>query len=126
MRKMLIALTGAVATLAAVPAAAQYQDHSRGSWNQNENRGPSRQAIANLHRDLQRIDHHIQLAGQRRQLSRQDATQLRREVSQIQRQLQRSSRTGLSGREFAQLRQQVNRLEQRVQYAARFVNGRRG
>ena len=123
MRKLLIPVALAAATLAAVPAAAQYRDNGHHGWNQ---RGPDRRAVGQLLRELDRVDQRITRSARRGIISPREAFGLRREANRIRQRLQRASRNGLSGREFAQLRIQVNRLEQRVRHERRDRDGRRG
>jgi len=117
MRKFLIPALVLSTVVGVAPAAANHggyhSDRDRGTvaWNRG---GPSRQAINELLRDLNRTETRIERSAQRRIISQREAFSLRREASQIERQLQRASRNGISGREFASLRVQVNRLEQRV------------
>jgi hypothetical protein len=126
MRKILISALMLSTVVAIAPASAQYAGH-RGNRGQHEwNRsGPSRQAINELRRDLQRAENGVQRAVQRRVISQREAFGLRREANRIERQLNLASRNGLSGREFASLRVQVNRLEQRVRIERRDRDGRR-
>jgi hypothetical protein len=133
MRKVLISVALATATLAAVPAAAQYRDSGyqqrddhrdhRGDW---DRRGPSRQSIYQL---IQRIDHvenRIERSARRGIISPREAIGLRRQANRIENRLHRAGRDGLSGREFAELRVQVNHLEQRLRFERRDIDGRRG
>lgn len=134
MRKLLISAVLAAAAVTAAPAAAQHgpghgydqrgdhRDDNRGGWNRG---GPSRQAIGELRRDLDRAEQGIQRAVQRRVISQREAFGLRREASQIRDQLNRASRNGISGREFGSLRVQVNRLEQRLRSERWDRDGRR-
>jgi len=121
MRKLLVSVAVATATIAAVPAAAQYHGGNPG-WNQ---RGPARPAVNNLLRQLDEVDMRIQRSARRGIISQREAFGLRREASQIRRQLAYSGRGGLSGREFASLQVQVNRLEQRLRYERNDRDGRR-
>ena len=129
MRKFLISVALVSTALTAAPAMAQnYGQHNqrgdhRGDWNRG---GPSRQAINELIRDLNRAENAIQRSVQRRIISQREAFGLRREANQIERRLQLASRNGISGREFGALRVQVNRLEQRVRIERRDRDGRRG
>ncbi len=125
MRKLLVSVAVATAALAAVPAAAQYQDrhwddrgygHHRMNW----------QALSDLRRDLARIEDRIDRSARRGMISRREAFGLRREADRIENRLQRASRGGLSGREFAQLRVDVNRLRQHLQFERRDFDRRRG
>jgi hypothetical protein len=127
MRKILISALMLSTVVAVAPAAAQYGGH-RGdrasvAWNRG---GPSRQAINQLLRDLNRVESRIQLSAQRHVISQREAMGLRRQANQIERRLNLAGRNGISGREFASLRVQVNRLEQRVRFERRDRNGHRG
>ena len=126
MRKFLIPALMLSTVVAVAPATAQYGGHrgDRGhaEWNRG---GPSRQAINELLRDLQRAEYGIQRSVNRRVISQREAIGLRREANRIERQLQLASRNGISGREFASLRVQVNRLEQRLRIERRDRDGRR-
>ena len=122
MRKLLVSVAVATATLAAVPAAAQYRDHQPG-WNQ---RGPARPAVNNLLRQLDTVDVRITRSLQRRAISQREAFGLRRDSNQLRRQVFVAGRNGISGREFAALQHRVNRLEQRLRVERRDRDGRRG
>jgi hypothetical protein len=126
MRKFLITALMLSTVVAVAPASAQYSGHrgDRGhsEWNRG---GPSRQAINELLRDLQRAEYGIQRSLNRRIISQREAIGLRREANRIERQLQIASRNGISGREFGALRVQVNRLEQRLRIERRDRDGRR-
>jgi hypothetical protein len=124
MRKILMSALMLSTVVAVAPAAAQYRG-DRGNhveWNRG---GPSRQAINELLRDLQRAENGIQRSVQRRMISQREAFGLRREANQIERRLNLAGRNGISGREFASLRVQVNRLEQRLRLERRDRDGRR-
>ena len=138
MRKFLISIALVSTALTAVPAMAQdygrpgsdrrddrrydqRDDHRgdrdhRGNWNRH---GPSRHAINELLRDLNRAEGMIERSVQRRIISRREAISLRREANQIRMRLNFALRGGLSGREFGELRFRVNRLEQRVRIERR-------
>lgn len=125
MRKILISALMLSTVVAIAPASAQYgghRDRGHSEWNRG---GPSRQAINELLRDLQRVENGIQRSVNRRIISQREAFGLHREANQIERQLQRASRNGINGREFASLRMQVNRLEQRLRLERRDRDGRR-
>ncbi len=132
MRKLLISVAVATATLAAVPAAAQYGQNDR-QWNDrrddrrgdNFQRGPSRQAVNQLLRQLNEVDARIDRQMRRGNISRREGISLNRQANQIRNRLHRASRNGLSGREFAELRVQVNRLEQNLRMERRDRDGRR-
>ena len=122
MRKLLVSVAIATATLAAVPAAAQYRDHNAG-WNQ---RGPGRPAVNNLLRQLNQVDRRVTRSLQRRIISPREAFGLRREANRIRMRLHIAARNGLNGREFANLQVQINRLEHRVRMERRDRDRRRG
>jgi hypothetical protein len=127
MRKFLIPALVLSTVVGVAPAAAQHGGyHNPNSGNVGWNRGgPSRQAINELLRDLQRAEMRIDRSAQRRIISQREAFGLHREANQIERQLQRAGRNGISGREFAMLRSQVNRLEQRLRIERQDRDGRR-
>jgi hypothetical protein len=126
MRKFLIPALMLSTVVAVAPAAANHggyhRDRGHSEWNRN---GPSRQAINEMIRDLNRVEVRIERSAQRRIISPREAFSLRREASQIERQLQRASRNGISHREFASLRAQVNRIEQRLRIERNDRDGRR-
>jgi hypothetical protein len=126
MRKFLIPALMLSTVVGIAPAAAQHggyhNDRGTVAWNRG---GPSRQAINELLRDLQRAENGIQRSVQRRVISQREAMGLRREASQIERRLNMAGRNGISGREFGALRVQVNRLEQRLRIERNDRDGRR-
>lgn len=126
MRKLLISVAMATATIAAaVPAAAQdfAQRGDRGYGDRGWNRGgPGRQAVNELLRDLSRAEQRIDRA---RGISPREAISLRREARQIRFSLNLALRNGINHREFASLRARVNRLEARVRHERNDRDGRR-
>ena len=129
MRKFLIPALVLSTVVGVAPAAANHGGYhpNRGhvghsDWNRG---GPSRQAINELIRDLNRAETRIDRSAQRRIISQREAFSLRREANQIERRLNLASRNGISGREFGALRMQVNRLEQRVRIERQDRDGRR-
>jgi hypothetical protein len=130
MRNFLISLAIGTATLAAVPAAAQYRGNDR-QWDQRDergwyNRGPNRRAVQQLLVRINEVEQRIDRSARRGVISSREAISLRREANQIRNRLHRAGRDGLTGREFAQLNSRVNQLEQRVRYERRDRDGRRG
>lgn len=130
MRKFILSVALATATLAAVPAAAQYRGNDR-QWEQRDergwyNRGPNRRAVQQLMIRINEVEQRIDRSARRGVISSREAFSLRREANQIRNRLQRAGRDGLSGREFAQLNGRVNQLEQRLRYERRDRDGRRG
>jgi hypothetical protein len=127
MRKFLISALVLSTVVGIAPAAAQHGggmhgDRGNMAWNRG---GPSRQAISELRRDLQRAENGIQRSVQRRIISQREAVGLRREANRIEARLALASRNGISGREFGALRVQVNRLEQRLRIERQDRDGRR-
>jgi hypothetical protein len=134
MRKLLVSVAVATATLAAVPAVAQYHSGRHQGWDQRgpdrhpgwQQRGPSRHAVGQLLQQLDRAEQRIQRSARRGIISQREAFGLRREANQVRNRLHWAGRNGLSGREFASLRFQVDRLAQRVRMERRDRDGRRG
>jgi hypothetical protein len=107
MRKLLVSVALATATIAAaVPAAAQPRPGY--GWQRG---GPTRAMVNDLIRDLSRAEQRI---GQARGISRREAMGLRNEARQIRFSLNLAARNGINAREFGNLRVRVNRLEMRV------------
>jgi hypothetical protein len=130
MRKFILSVALATATLAAVPAAAQYRGNDR-QWDQRDergwyNRGPNRRAVQQLLVRINEAEQRIDRSARRGVISPREAISLRREANQIRNRLHRAGRDGLTGREFAQLNGRVNQLEQRLRYERRDRDGRRG
>ena len=125
MRKLLVSVAIATATLAAVPAAAQYQGSG---WSQrgDNHRGYDQRGVGQLFRELAQTEQRIERSARRGIISPREAVSLRREANQIRRQLHVASRNGLNRREFAQLNFRVDRLEQRVRIERRDRDGWRG
>ena len=113
MRKLLISVALATATIAAaVPAAATAQPRPGYGWQRG---GPTRAMVNDLLRDLSRAENRIDRA---RGISRREAMGLRSEARQIRFSLNLALRNGINAREFASLRVRVNRLEARVRHRA--------
>lgn len=130
MRKFLISLAVGTATLAAVPAAAQYRDHDA-RWDQRDDRGwyqrgPNRRAVQQLLIRIDQVEQRIDRSARRGIISQREAFSLRREANRIRGRLAQASRNGLNGREFGQLHHRVNELEQRLRHERRDRDGRRG
>jgi hypothetical protein len=121
MRKLLVSVALATATLAAVPAAAQYHPVSSARWH-----GPDQRAVVQLLRQLDQVDVRIDRSARRGIISQREANGLNRQADRIRTRLHRTGRNGLTGREFASLRVQVNQLEQRLRVERRDRDGRRG
>jgi hypothetical protein len=129
MRKFLISLAIGTATLAAVPAAAQYRGNDT-QWDQRVdrgwyNRGPNRRAVQQLLARINQVEQRIERSARRGIISQREAFSLRRQANQIRNRLSQASRNGLNGREFGQLHSRVNQLEQQVREERRDRDGRR-
>lgn len=126
MRKFLIPALMLSTVVGVAPAAAQpggyHSDRGHVGWNRG---GPSRQAVNELLRDLDRVENRIERSAQRGIISPREAFGLRREANRIRDRLSRAGRNGISGREFGALRAEVNRLEQRLRIERRDRDGRR-
>lgn len=122
MRKLLISVALATATIAAVPAVANAQPGY--GWQRG---GPNRAQVGDLLRDLDRAEAQIDRGGRVRGdgISAREAAGLHREAQQIRLRLNFAVRGGISGREFGDLRVRVNRLEQRVRFERNDYNNRR-
>ena len=112
MRKLLVSVAVATATLAAVPAAAQYHGDDR-RWNrlpgQRDDRGgQSRPAIAGrpaaADPDLDQAEQRIDRSARRGIISQREALRPAPRGEPDRAPAPRASRNGLSGREFAELR----------------------
>jgi hypothetical protein len=130
MRKFLISLAIGTATLAAVPAAAQYRGNDNRQWDQRDDRGwyqrgPNRRAVQQLLIRINQVEQRIDRSARRGIISQREAFSLRREANQIRNRLAQASRNGLNGREFARLNARVNQLEQRLRSERRDNDGRR-
>ena len=122
MRTLLVSAAVAAAALTAVPATAQWHGGQHG-WHQ---RGPDRRAVAQLVRQIDRVEERIHRSARRGRISPREAFGLRREAVHLRDRLHRASRNGLSGREYGELRHRVNRLEQQLRYERRDRDRRRG
>ena len=101
MRKFLISLAVASATLVTVPASAQLAhyrwDNPRGAHNY-------------FQREISQLDRQIQRSVDRRVISPREAVGLRRQATQLQWQYNRYARNGLDRREAANLDQRLYAL----------------
>jgi predicted RNase H-like nuclease (RuvC/YqgF family) len=121
MRKFLISAAIAASTLvAAAPAAAQY--YPQGNAYGYNNYGQTRRLqvrIDQLQRQISQLD-------SRNILSEREASRLRNESRNLERQLRYSARNGLNGRERYDIERGIQRLEVRIQREARDGNRYRG
>jgi hypothetical protein len=123
MRKLLVSVALATATIAAsVPAAAQPYGNRAGPGYGWQRGGPTRAMVNDLLRDLSRAENMIDRA---RGISRREAMGLRNEARQIRFSLNLALRNGINAREFAGLRVRVNRLEARVRHERNDRDNRR-
>ena len=113
MRKLIISITIAAATLASVPASAQ-------TWR-------LRPAIRDqIQSDINQLDNQIARATQRKRISPREATGLRRDARRLQRTYNQYARNGLTRSEVATLEARSNALRQRLRLERRDWDGRRG
>jgi predicted RNase H-like nuclease (RuvC/YqgF family) len=113
MRKFIVSIALASATLSAVPASAQ-------AWQ-------LRQSVrSEIQRDINQLENRIDRAARRGTISPREANSLRRDASNVQRLYNRYSRNGLDRREVAELELRVNRVQQRLRLERRDWDGRRG
>lgn len=113
MRKIVLSVVIASATLTAIPASAQ-------TWR-------PRPAVARqIQADINQLDNQINRAQQRRKISRQEAVSLNRQALRLQRTYNRYARNGLDRREVADLERQINVVRQNLRLERRDWDGRRG
>ena len=113
MRKIVLSIAIAATALTAMPAAAQVWRIQPVAQRQIQN-------------DISQLDNQIQRATERRRISRQEATGLRRQALNLQRTYNRYSRNGLNRQEVRELESGVNTLRQRLRLERRDWDGRRG
>lgn len=111
MRKILISLAIASATMVASPAVAQ--------------RGYGHQAGNQIQREINQLENRIDRSFQNRQISRREATSLRRDANGLQRDYYRFARNGLDRGEIRNLQVRLDRLQNRLRYERRDRDGRR-
>ena len=102
MRKLILSLVAASATVAAVPASAQI-------WQIQP-----------------RVQNQIQVAAQRRTISQREAVSLRRQAVDIRQLLAQYNRNGLNRQEVTALESRINRVRQNLRLERRDWDGRRG
>ena len=102
MRKILISALIIGASVASVPASAQY----RGGYGNRSDNGIDRQ--------IDQIEQRIRQAAQNGRISRGEANRLLRQADQLDRLEDRYSRNGLNGRELQDLRNRVQNLRQQL------------
>jgi septal ring factor EnvC (AmiA/AmiB activator) len=109
--KKALAFMAALSVLSA-PAAAQ-------SWR------VSNTAQRQIQNDISQLSNQINRATQNRRISQREATQLRRDAVNLQRNLNRFSRDGLDRNEVAQLERATNSVRQQLRLERRDWDGRR-
>lgn len=114
MRRIILAAAIAATGLVAIPASAAP------AW-------PIQPAAhRQIQGDINQIDRRIDRAAQRRAISPREATSLRRDATQLQRTYYRFAGNGLDRREVAQLERQIERLHQQLRFERRNRDSRRG
>jgi septal ring factor EnvC (AmiA/AmiB activator) len=117
MRKFLISIVLASATVAALPAAAEAQAYR---WDN------SRGAATYFQREINQLENQIQRSYQRRAISSREAATLRRDANQLERRFDQVRRNGIDRRESAELSQRLDRIHDRLHNERRDRDGRRG
>ena len=112
MRKVLITLAIASATVVATPAAAQ-----RGY-------GYGHQGGNQIQREINQLENRIDRSFQNGRISRREALSLRREANGLQRDYFRFARNGLDRGEYRNLQVRLDRLQDRLRYERRDRDGR--
>ena len=113
MRKLILTLVAASATIAAVPASAQV-------WRIQP------RVQAQIRSDINQLQSQIQTAAQRRTISQREAVTLRRQAVDIRQLLAQYNRNGLSRQEVTALESRINRVRQNLRLERRDWDGRRG
>ena len=112
MRKLLISLAIASATVVASPAVAQRYG------------GQGHQG-AQIQREINQLENRIQRSAQNGRISRREALSLRREANALQRDYYRFARNGLDRGEYRNLQVRLDRLQNRLRIERRDRDGRR-
>lgn len=111
MRKVLISLAIASATVVASPAVAQRYGHGY--------QGPQ------IQREINQLENRIDRSFRNGQISRREATSLRREANRLERDYFRFARNGLDRGEYRNLQVRLDRLQNRLRYERRDRDRRR-
>jgi len=128
MRKLMISLAAAGATLAiATPAAAQYYPGQYGApygnaYGYNNNWGQ----VRSLQVRINAVERQINVLDRRDRIRDRSADRLRDEANSIERRLRHAARDGLNPYEARDIQVRIARLEQRVQYSLARGYGRNG
>ena len=112
MRKVLITLAIASATVVASPSVAQRY-------------GGQNHQGAQIQREINQLENRIQRSIQNGRLSRREAVSLRREANGLERDYFRFSRNGLDRGEYRNLQVRLDRLQARLRIERRDRDGRR-
>lgn len=113
MRKLILTLVAASATLAAVPASAQV-------WHIQP------RVQTQIRSDINQLQNQIQVAAQRRTISQREAVSLRRQAVDLRQLLAQYNRNGLSRQEVTALENRINNVRQNLRLERRDWDGRRG
>ena len=119
MRKIVISAMIAGAAVVATPAAAQ-------SWGYAQNRGYNSYNANGVVQQINQLQNQVQQAQRRGAISPREANGLRRQVTNVQRNLRLYSRNGLDRREVGILQAQVNQVRQALRTERRDLDRRRG
>jgi len=113
MRKVLITLAIASATVVATPAAAQRYG------------GYGNHGGAQIQREINQLENRIERSVRNGRISRREAVSLRREANGLERDFFRFSRNGLDRGEYRNLQVRLDRLQNRLREERRDRDGRR-
>jgi len=111
MRKILISLAIASATVVATPSVAQRYGHG---YQGNQ-----------IQREIDQLENRIDRSFQNGRISRREALSLRREANSLQRDYYRFARNGLDRGEYRNLQTRLDRLQNRLRNERRDRDGRR-
>lgn len=126
MRKVLVSIALASATVASTAIVVSPAMAQPGRGYQQPNRGHQQAVHREIRQDINELERRIQRAQQRRTISPREAQGLRREAIQIRQLYNRFSRNGLDRREVRELEQRINRVHRQLRFEQRDWNRRWG
>ncbi|MBX3561508.1 MAG: hypothetical protein KF780_06800 [Sphingomonas sp.] len=119
MRKVLVSIALASATVASTAVVVSPAMAQPGRGYQQPNRGHQQAIHREIRQDINELERRIQQAQQRRTISPREAQGLRREAIQIRQLYNRFSRNGLDRREVRELEQRINRVHRQLRFQQR-------
>jgi len=129
MKKLLLSMTAMLASAAAVPVAAQYQNNGYATQNRgysNQNNGYAYGAGAGIDNRLARLDARIQAGVQSGAIDRDEARDLRQQLRDISRLDRQYARNGYTQQEREDLRQRLRTFRDELAYADGGRGGQNG